>query len=60
MKNIIYIEEKCIRCGSCAQESEYGGVKIENGKIIFDTSKNEDWNLIIQICPTGALLIRKF
>ena len=55
---IEYIEEKCVRCGNCARESECGGVKNENGKIVFDFSKDEDWNLIIQTCPTGALLIQ--
>ena len=53
----IYNDEKCILCGSCVQESEAGGVKIENGKIIFDFSKLEDWSQIIQICPTGAIKV---
>ena len=51
----IYICEKCILCGSCVKESEINGIKIKDGKIVFDFSKAEDWNQIIQICPTGAI-----
>lgn len=51
----IYFEKKCVRCGNCVTESEFGGVKFKDGKIFFDSAKKEDWDLIMQICPTGAI-----
>ena len=53
---LTYFEKKCVMCGSCVNESEFGGVKFSDGKIFFDTTKPEDWTSIMQICPTGAII----
>ncbi|MBE8951246.1 MAG: glycyl-radical enzyme activating protein [Quinella sp. 3Q1] len=51
----LYFEKKCIHCGSCASEAENGGVTLRGNKIALDISKLEDWDSIMQICPTGAI-----
>ena len=35
-----------------------GGVRMLNGRLIFDFARREDWALIASICPTGALVIK--
>ena len=32
----LYFEKKCIHCGSCVNESEFGGVKFSDGKIVTE------------------------
>ena len=54
---IIFDEKKCVQCVNCVSESEFNGVQYVDGKILIDSSAPEDWNLIAEICPTGALLI---
>ncbi|MBR2773668.1 MAG: hypothetical protein IKD73_01610 [Selenomonadaceae bacterium] len=36
-------------------ESEFGGVTYQRGRIFFDTTKPEDWESIISICPVAAI-----
>lgn len=55
---IIYDEERCVKCGACVTESEDGGVRWQDGKIIFDVERNEDWSMIASICPVGAIEIK--
>ncbi len=55
MLMINYDEKLCVRCGNCATECENGGVKFINGKIVIDENCAEDWALIAEICPVGAL-----
>ena len=55
MQKIIFDGKKCIRCKNCVAESEFNGVKFSEGKIFLDTNQNEDWDSIIEICPTGAI-----
>ena len=54
-KRPLYFEKKCIHCGSCVKISKCGGVKFDDGKIILDYTKNDDWDEIIKVCPTGAI-----
>lgn len=52
----IYLEQKCIRCGACVQESERGGITWrEDGGICLHAEQAEDWSSILAICPAGAL-----
>ena len=46
---------KCIGCGSCAEATVYGGVRRTESGIAVDPSANEDWDAILDSCPTGAL-----
>ena len=50
-----YDENICVRCLACVSESEFGGVSYERGRLHFDETRPEDWQLIIAICPVAAL-----
>lgn len=52
---IIYLENQCMHCGSCVHQSKEGGVRLEKGKIVLDRKKDEDWNKLVDVCPTTAL-----
>ncbi len=52
---IIYDEAACVRCLACVSESEAGGVTYEDGRLLFDDTKPEDWANIIAICPAFAI-----
>lgn len=56
---IIYDEARCVRCGACVTESEDGGVRLLDGRIVIDVLRAEDWALIAATCPTGALEIEE-
>lgn len=51
----LYFPNKCIHCNTCIHQSENGGVRLENGKIKLDVTKQENWEHIIDSCPSGAL-----
>lgn len=52
----IYFEKKCIRCGSCVKAAKRGGLNVgTDGKIVLHANEAEDWETIMQICPTGAI-----
>ena len=55
---IFYDEKICVHCAACVSESENGGIKFENGKIIIDETKIEDWHTIAVICPVAALTVK--
>lgn len=48
-------ENICVRCLACVSESEFGGVTYQRGRIFFDETKPEDWEIIISICPVAAI-----
>ena len=52
----LYFEEKCIRCCSCVTESENGGMIFNGKKIVLNYDRKEEWDNIMQICPTGAIV----
>ena len=52
---IIYLEKNCIHCQSCVNESKKGGVELKEGKIRISRNRNEDWDSIVDACPTMAL-----
>lgn len=54
---IFYDEVACVKCLACLSESERGGVIYEHSKIIFDATKQEDWNNIAAICPVAAITV---
>ncbi len=55
---INYDKNLCVKCGNCATESENGGVKIIDGRIVIDENCVEDWALIAETCPVGALTLQ--
>ena len=56
---INYEEKFCVKCGACVNECEFGGIKFVDGEIIINENSLEDWVLIAEICPVGALKIKK-
>lgn len=52
---IIYLENKCIHCGSCLKVAMNNEVYVDNGKICINQGDMENWEHIIKECPTGAL-----
>ena len=54
---VIYDEGRCVRCGACVTESDRGGVRCVEGRIVFDGAQKEDWAMIADICPVGAIEI---
>lgn len=53
---MMHLQKKCICCGSCLNAAKDGGVYLENGQIRIKQSLTEDWNHLMRICPTGALV----
>ena len=54
-KRPIYFENRCIHCKTCIAKSKEHGVTLEEDQIHLHPDKNEDWNTIIEWCPTGAI-----
>lgn len=53
--SILYMENKCMHCGNCLKTAAHQGVYLKNGKICIHPTADEDWNHIIDECPTGAI-----
>lgn len=53
--SIIYMENKCMHCGSCLKAAVHHGVYVKDEKICINPTAVEDWNHIIDECPTGAI-----
>lgn len=51
----IYFENRCIHCEGCVKRCKDHGVTVEEEQIKLHINKNEDWNDLIDWCPTGAL-----
>jgi len=46
---------KCIRCGSCAEACGHGGVELSDDGLRLNPDAPEDWDAVMDECPTGAL-----
>lgn len=54
----MYMEKKCIGCGTCAALSRHGGcVRRKDGKIRMDHEAPEEWETIEKACPSGAIVM---
>jgi pyruvate formate lyase activating enzyme len=51
----IHFKNKCISCGTCIRLCRNDGIKIEDGVITLDISKDENWEKIIYECPSNAI-----
>lgn len=51
----MWFESKCIGCGLCLAAAKDGGVYREDGRIRFRREAKEDWEFILDECPTGAI-----
>lgn len=52
---LLYMKSKCMRCGSCVIAAKHGGVSMKHDNIRLQRSASEDWQHILELCPTGAL-----
>lgn len=52
---VLYLENNCIHCGSCVAQATSVGVRMENGRICLNRKAEENWNAIVDACPTCAL-----
>ena len=53
----MYFSGKCIHCGTCLRLARQGGVFEENGEIRLNRDVNDDWDAIIDACPSGAIVM---
>ena len=51
----LWFAGKCIGCGSCVEAAQCGGVRRTETGIEVDPSAGEDWDTVLDACPTGAL-----
>lgn len=52
----LHFPNKCIRCGICAKLSLCSGAEMTESGIRLHTEQNEDWDRLIEACPSGALV----
>lgn len=52
---VLYMENKCIHCFSCVHASKHQGIEIEQGHVKVHRQASEDWEMVIDACPTRAL-----
>lgn len=52
----LHFPNKCIGCRICCSLSENGGVVMTEKGIRLDISKQENWDQIIEECPSGAIV----
>lgn len=53
----LYFPGKCIHCGTCLRFSREGAVYEKDGGICLQRDKNDDWERIIDACPSGAIVM---
>ncbi len=52
----LFYEDKCIKCGSCVKNAVNRGMSFNRDKeIVLDYNAAEDWDSLMDICPTGAI-----
>lgn len=51
----VYFKKNCIRCKTCAALSRHGGINIKNEAIVLNPTARENWQLLTDACPSGAL-----
>lgn len=53
----IHFKNRCIKCGICVKLSKNNGVVFEHGNIKLNIDRNENFNEIINACPSGAIMM---
>ncbi len=56
-KRPIHFKNRCIKCGICVKLSKNNGVVFEDGNIKLNIDKDENWDEIIDDCPSRALIM---
>lgn len=52
---LIYLENKCIHCGTCTRVCKNNSIIMKDGKIHIDKSAANDWAGPIDACPAACL-----
>lgn len=52
---VLYMENKCLHCGSCVAHCEHDGVVMAHEHLTLYREKQEDWAAIVDACPTQAI-----
>lgn len=56
-RQVLYMETKCIHCGSCVRASVSGGVHSgADHRICVQREADENWDRLVEQCPAGALV----
>lgn len=50
----IHFKNRCIKCGICLKLAKNNGVVLEDGKIKLNIDRDENWEEIINACPSSA------
>ena len=52
----LFFQDRCIGCGTCRRLAKEGGMRLVEGRLRLDVSKEEDWDGLIEACPAGAIV----
>ena len=52
---VLYMENKCLHCGSCVQCAKHRSVTIKQQHVCLQREAQEDWERIVDACPTRAM-----
>ena len=53
----IYFENRCINSGNCVKLSKNNGFVFEDGNIKLNINNEENWEEIIDACPSNAIMM---
>lgn len=56
-RRTIHFKNRCIKCGICVKLSKNNGVVFEGGNIKLNIYRDENWDEIIDACPSGAIMM---
>lgn len=51
----VWFSSRCIGCGACEEASHAGGARMRGRRVVLDAAVDEDWDAVMDACPTGAL-----
>lgn len=59
MYDIVWHEDKCIKCGKCAKACNFGAFQKDGKTITFDREKCWSCTICANHCPVGAITLEK-
>ena len=51
----VWFSGRCMGCGDCASTARDGGVRAGDGGMVVNPKAREEWDALMDGCPTGAL-----
>lgn len=54
-QQILYLENKCIKCKTCEHIAENDAIKFVDDKMNLNRQQDSNWLQVIEECPTRAL-----